>query len=181
MLGGLIFEFSNPFSSFQCPLLSWQCYRTVDRTRDVALRFALLLLAAVSSGMLYVLVIRTLRATQQTPRKVALVRAFVMIYVMWLAFFIPYDVFELYYLITGPLPNRNFYPVNSPDYMGLLVTGAQLNFSGRVKPLITTATLLGTLRFSYGFFNSVMLLVLVKLFREPFKKLCGGLEKCRKK
>ena len=57
-----------------------------------------LLAAALVSGLFYSMVIKTLLTSHQTPRKVALVRAFVLLYVLWLACFVPYDILELYYI-----------------------------------------------------------------------------------
>ena len=91
------------FFALQCPWWTWECFRAFHRIRDVLLRQGVFLVAALLSGVLYFFVISALLRTQHSARKVALVRAFVALYLLWLMCFIPYDGLELYYLNNDSL------------------------------------------------------------------------------
>ena len=131
------------------------------------------LLAALVSAVLYFMVIKTLRATRQTPRKVALVRAFVSLYVLWLFCFVPYDVMDFVYMRYAPVQTAFNVPVLEPSNVKWLIENGSARFEGRKKRWVYCEMLLGTLRFSYGFFNSLLLLIILKPFQEPLKKFIG--------
>ena len=152
---------------------SWECYRSIDRTRDITLRLVLSLTAATFSGVLYFKVITKLRSSRRSPRNDALVRAFILLYIMWLAFFLPYDALELFYVTTERLTMYKGLQIVAPVEIKKVAVYGYDGFSGSIKRLAVVESVLGTARFSYGCFNSVMLLVLLKPFRKPLKKFIG--------
>ena len=161
---------------------SWECSRSIDRRKDVAVRQSFFLVAAVISAILYAFVIRTLLATRQNPRKVALVKAFVALYLLWLVCFIPYDVLEVYYLNSNLINNlfKDFAPVAFKENIGETISMPNVHnvlFSGEAKQFIIVEAVLGNLRVSFGLLNSILLFVLLKPFREPPKKLYNTLGK----
>ena len=150
------------------------------------MRQSIFSVAAVTSGVFYFMVIRTLLTTQQNARKVALVRAFLSLYVLWLVCFIPYDVLELYYLSSEALRDedlKDFAPVYFKEFVNENQQPDRpfFYFQGLAKRFIIVEACLGNLRVAFGFLNSVILLVLLKPFREPPKKIYGFLIKVIKK
>ena len=69
--------------------------------------------------------------------------------------------------------------MTQPAYLRVAVESNYAVFNGSTKRFIITEAVLATLRFSYGFVNSVMLFVVLKPFREPVKTAYKWLEtKC---
>ena len=155
----------------------WECFRALERLRDIFLRQAVFFLAALVSGVLYFMLIKTLRATKQNPRKVALVRALIALYLLWLLCFIPYDCLEIYYFYTSSLREsiknlRDFAPVALKDNLkSQRLNKFQSGFYGPYKRFVIIEAILGNLRFSFGFLNSVLLLILLKPFQKPPRML----------
>ena len=155
---------------FQCPWWSWECNRDLNRERDIALRLVVFWVSAIISGTLYALIIAKLRTTRRNPRKVALIRAFISLYALWILCFAPYDIFEVFYLSNRVLGNW-LLPVTAPGAIKSQNNAGQFAFMGSRQRLILVEAVLSTLRFSYGFFNSLLLLALLKPFRDPPKNI----------
>ena len=108
------------------------------------------------------------------------------LYVLWLICFVPYDLLEIYYLKHPRLYNDLFKdsaPAALKDNIGYansLYSTHQITFSGIYRKFIIVEAFLGNLRFAYGFFNSILLLILLRPFREPPKKLYNSLVKACK-
>ena len=164
-------------SCVQCPWWSWECFRELNRERDVTLRLVIFWSGAFTSATLYFLVIKQLRVTREKPRKLALIRAFICLYLLWLFCFVPYGILELYYLRNKML-DKGLIPISKPSDVKDSVAAGFLAFSPYVKRFVTVEAVLNTLRSSLGFFSSILLLILLKPFREPPLKLLEKAKKC---
>ncbi len=162
-------------AKFQCPWWSWYCKTLDNRAYEVGLRLSILAPAAVLSGFLYILIILRLRTCRQNGRTVALVRAFMFLWCSWMICVVPYQVVELYFLTFR---KRYLYFLNmrsifdkSPWGFKRLFHMGNSSYAGDMKKFVIVEAVLGALMFSYGFFNSLLLLILLKPFREPVKKI----------
>ena len=98
-------------------------------------------------------------------------RAFVLLWVSWLICVLPYQGIEVFYLwfrtkYASQLEYRKQIDLAPREFKNLIEMDNTL-YSGDAKAFVIVEALLSVIMFSYGFFNSLLLLVLVKPFREP--------------
>ncbi len=130
--------------------------------------------AAAVSGFFYWQVISALRSNSgnNKERKMSLARAFFFLWVSCIVCTLPYVAFELYFI--------NFVKVSMPPKAyppeGLLYIYTFNQVVWKVLPknprtIIICEAAFRILRQSYGFLNSVLLLILLKPFQEPIRSM----------
>ena len=162
-------------SSFQCKWWSWHCNTLNNRALEIGLRAAVFVPAALLSGFLYLQVIQQLKAGPQNDRKAVLSRAFIFLCISWVVCVAPYQALEVYYLdfrtnYFDPLNHHQLLDKSPMDFKQLSQRD-NFYYNAKQKTFILVEGFLAVLLFSYGFLNSLLLLILLKPFREPIKKL----------
>ena len=165
----------------KCNWWSWHCATLQQRELEIGVRSGVFASAAVLSGVLYFCIIRALRNTRQSARKTALARAFVALWLSWLFCLFPYQTLELFYLefrksYTYLMQQNRVHDPAPMMFKDLILKDNDL-YTGAAKRFIIVEAFLGVVMFSYGFLNSVLLLVLLKPFWEPAEKLLNKLRK----
>ena len=117
-----------------------------------------------ASGLFYLQIVKKLKVGRQDSRKKSLSIAFCVLWLSWILFCAPYVAFEFYLL--------NFYEtgVDSLGPEDVTVIHNQGEPSERVKFLYHCDIYLRSLNRSYGFINSLLMLILLKPFQEPIRK-----------
>ena len=126
---------------------------------------------ALLTGFLYIGMIRTLLQSKTNISKVRLTIAFVLLWTSWIIFNSPAAALEIYMWAVGDtvfmeeLNHRNLEKLM--DYRTMLA-GRSHTEGVRIN---TIKHLVFVLKLTYGFANSLLLILLYRPFREPLLKL----------
>ena len=137
-------------------------YHTV---RVVFLKYvAIQLPVAVVSGLLYLQMIRTLQQGKTNPQKRRLTYAFAFLWTSWVLCNLPTAIVEVLESLNDDLILIE--SLSDVQFMLALGLGDR---EGLVKAYLIKNLLFGV-KLSYGFLNSLLLVILYRPFREPMKR-----------
>ncbi len=122
--------------------------------------------AVCISAALYLMVILQLRRGQTNARKRNLTLTFIVLWALWVTFSTPYAVCETYVR----LEINYFGPMDSMYVLNRVMTKVnnKLGFHSQLRSQVVVEYLLFTLKQSFAFFNSLVLIVLIRYFRETW-------------
>ena len=138
---------------------------------QVLIQFGVFIPAVVICGYLYAHTFVILLKAKQNPRKIPLLVAFVLLWLLWILCFVPYEILDLYFV--------QFHQQNDSYYNCRLGTHSHPSEFRRtfldskmphepdtvaIRFLIVEA-LLRVLKFSYGFINSLIVIVVIRQFQ----------------
>ncbi len=138
--------------------------------------FVLQIPVAVASSVLYARVGTTLMKGNTNSRKRNLTIAFFVLWVLWLVLSMPYAFYETYQTFRGD------FGMIEDLWRFEELTSANRDypeFNDDPSPNYFTEISLFTLKQSFGFFNSLILIVLIRPFQQPILACIGKL-RCRK-
>ncbi len=138
----------------------------------------LMLPVAFVSGILYLQVIRALKKGKVTARKITLTRAFCALWICWIMCVFPYEVLDIYFLSIDRM-GYGYYIAKPSEISFAVSIFARFQSDSAEARMLIIESVLQTLRHSYSFLNSVLLLVLVRPFSEPLKS-AFKMVSCRK-
>ncbi len=132
-----------------------------------SLELFLMLPVAVVSGGLYFQAIWVLKKGKSNARKTTLTWAFFALWAAWRLCVFPYEMFDIYFMKNDRMGFGNY--LVKPRQLIFSV----INFGDRsehnVSRTVFVESVLWTLKLSYSFVNSILLLILVRPFAEPLK------------
>ena len=140
-------------------------------------------LCAIPTGILYAGVIRVLRQSKQNVKGKKIANAFIFLWLSWLFCVLPFLAVDLYACRLMDLNSfarqfgRWYEPTGFFDHQAqttLLGQGGdytQWNKSTQVASGLYTAA--SSLKHSYGFINSIVLIVILNPFRQPIVRVCS--------
>ena len=129
--------------------------------------------SAVGAGCLYAQIIWTLWKGRQNDRKTTLARAFFFLWFFWIMFAFPYEVLDVYFMAN----DRAGTDATRPEEILARIIKRSLSRNSWLKTLAVVESCLRTLRNSYSFVNTILLLILVRPFSEPLAALYGKLRR----
>ena len=137
------------------------------------------LVCACSSGLFYINVIQTLRTRQQNERSKSLSIAFMVLWLSWVLFTIPYLTIDVIARVIMEKANNEYkiyYQYTDPklffDYIAervFLQNDVEKMNAWKRKNLLVSFlfSAFGSMRHSYGFINSTLLVFLLRPFQKP--------------
>ena len=172
--------------SFQCSF----CF-IPDIVYNVIARSVLQFSAILVTGCLYFNVIKTLRKVKSVDRSNLITKTFICLWLLWIMTSLPYILFlatkALGFWTTDDMIESSFYGVMLSLSVGDNLSGYNIfdNYNEELIPLTGIKRLwfveigFRTLKISYGFINSLLLIVLLKPFHEPIVKILKRFKLCK--
>ena len=158
-----------------------------------AIEFSCFTISALISGMLYKSVIQVLRQSKQNIRGKKIANAFVFLWFSWISCVLPFLLVDLYacrLMDLSAIHNKAGRYMEPPHFFyeqattTLLGEGGDYTYWSTSKQVASGLHSAATsLKHSYSFINSIILIVILRPFREPItrvhskvKRLLGGEE-----
>ena len=163
--------------NFQGYLTCEDCLWTSLKGMELSLEWVVFSLTASCSGILYMLVIRQLKNSRVSSQNRRLTIAFAALWVSWIICVAPLLIWEPYLIRFRE--RKGFIPKSCPkpqwsdpaDFVLFFSSFPGLWAQKSIKFKTGVDSSLRALKHAYGFINSIMLIVLLRPFHEPIRKL----------
>ena len=154
----------------------------------VLIQFGVFVPAVTICGYLYAHTFVILLKAKQNPRKIPLVVAFVLLWLLWILCFVPYEIMDLYF-IQFHKQTKEYYQCMSgltshPSELRRVLFDIQTPHkpNPEVTKFLIVEALFRVLKFSYGFLNSLIVIVVIRQFQDPLvaalSRIRFGLKHC---
>ena len=139
--------------------------------------------AILISGTLYWRTSKTLKTVRSVDRSNLITKTFIALWIFWVITSVPYGIFiaiDAFWLgrSDNDLIDTSFYGVMSTTSLDHIVedivsiTSKGSYSLAMIRRLWFVEVGLRTLKISYGFINSLLLIILLKPFHQPIVKVC---------
>ena len=144
-------------------------------------------ICAICSGLFYFKIIRTLRSGRQSSRTNTVTKTFVVLWISWILCVLPYIIMDFYTSTLmveyqSWLSVRHTDPANFFDKLAIITFGVKRN--GEKYMLWNKTTQMASafysafmsLKHSYGFINSFLMIVLLRPFQQPVQSVINKIK-----
>ncbi|XP_075248818.1 uncharacterized protein LOC142341615 [Convolutriloba macropyga] len=141
------------------------------------MQISVTLISIAISGLFYFKIVQAFKTIRQTPRSKTLTKAFIFLWVSWVVCVLPSLIFETY-MTHVKLSKSHYYTYYTWDTNEFLMEMSKIygNWNSYMRTLAAINPIFRVLKHSYGFINSLLLIILLRPFKEPVQDLIRRLK-----